>query len=180
MIKTPTAAVHCWPRCRCRPPSTATPRGPTPSTPTPWASPRPCSTWGCPPCPTSLLGSSPPTSQSQASFLFFGFLVFVCFCLLTTRVLYFLVWLFSLAGMSSLMSSSFAAMTPFTGPAYTQLTASAKWERRHDLTSYIQTYSLCVSIIIKCYQFKWSTIYSYIAYLYRNVWRRSRRFLYSK
>ena len=33
---------------------------------------------------------------------------------------------YPILGMSSLMSSSFAAMTPFTGQAYTQLTASAK------------------------------------------------------
>ena len=64
MIKTPTAAVLCWPRCRCRPPSTATRR--TASTPTPSSSPRPCSTWGCPACPTSLLGSWRPTSLSHS------------------------------------------------------------------------------------------------------------------
>lgn len=33
------------------------------------------------------------------------------------------------SGMSSLMSSGFAAMTPFSGQAYTQLTASAKWRK---------------------------------------------------
>ena len=34
------------------------------------------------------------------------------------------------SGMSSLMSSGFAAMTPFSGQAYTQLTASAKWRKK--------------------------------------------------
>ena len=145
MIKTRTRAPPCWPRCRCRPPSTAR-RTPSP-TPTAWGSPHPCSTWGWPPCPTSLLGSWRPTSH-QGRFIIFSFsshqlLDITCYTSLTS------VLMLPLAGMSSLMSSSFAAMTPFSGQAYTQLTASAKWG-----TSWLQSfslhflhsdYSLCVS-----------------------------------
>ena len=170
MIKTRTPAPPSWPRCRCRPPSTATRRTPSP-TPTPSSSPRPCSTWGWAPCRTSLLGSWRPTSH-QGRFIIFSFfsqqmLDISCFTSLISDLMP------SLAGMSSLMSSSFAAMTPFSGQAYTQLTASAKWGNLQTtiFQSSLLTFRLffVCFLIIQCYQFM-RHIATLLMCMYR--WRR--------
>lgn len=137
--------ARCWPPCtsgRGRTPSPATP--PRPTTP-PWGSRPRCSTWvrwaPCPPCPTSPLGSSPHTSTMQVCFQCYIH-TFIYKSTTYYKISTYLNILFQLftnnkdklqfsnilpfSGMSSLMSSGFAAMTPFSGQAYTQLTASAK------------------------------------------------------
>ena len=137
--------ARCWPPCtsgrgRGRTPSPGTP--PRPTTP-PWGSRPRCSTWApwapCPPCPTSPLGSSRHTSTMQVCFQCyihtFIYISTTYYRISTTTIdnkdkLQFSN-LLPFSGMSSLMSSGFAAMTPFSGQAYTQLTASAKWRKKY-------------------------------------------------